>query len=121
MSEQVKKQRLFMDALYVVANVGYDKEVRAVFSLNRGTWTDFRLWSVIINDKIKRTERKRDKDYDFAYYTEECEETRLIHQVRVGRESSVLRLLRLVRMCTSWIRTAGRPSFMPVQQGERGW
>jgi len=44
-----------MDALYVVANVGYDKEVRAVFSLIRGTWTVFRLWSVIINRKIKHT------------------------------------------------------------------
>ena len=53
-SEQNAKQRLFMDALYVVANVGYDKEVRAVFSLIRGTWTVFRLWSVIINRKIKR-------------------------------------------------------------------
>ena len=53
-AEQTAKQRLFMDALYVVANVGYDKEVRAVFSLIRGTWTVFRLWSVIINRKIKR-------------------------------------------------------------------
>ena len=41
-----------MDALYVVANVGNDKEVRAVFSLIRGTWTVFRLGSVIINRKI---------------------------------------------------------------------
>ena len=55
LSEQAAKERLFMDALYVVANVGYDKEVRAVFSLNIGTWTDERLWSVIINDKIKHT------------------------------------------------------------------
>jgi hypothetical protein len=54
-TEQASKQQLFMDALYVVANVGYDKEVRAVFSLIRGTWTDFRLWSVIINRKIKHT------------------------------------------------------------------
>ena len=98
-SEQAKKQRLFMDALYVVANVGYDKEVRAVFSLNRGTWTDFRLWSVIINDKVKHTVRKRyicfKEDHPYAYHNIKYEETRLIHQVRVGRESSVLRLLRL--------------------------
>jgi hypothetical protein len=52
-TEQASKQRLSMDALYVVANVGYDKEVRAAFSLIRGTWTVFRLWSVIINRKIK--------------------------------------------------------------------
>ena len=54
-TEQASKQRLFMDALYVVANVGNNKEVRAVFSLIRGTWTVFRLWSVIINRKIKHT------------------------------------------------------------------
>ena len=106
-SEQAKKQRLFMDALYVVANVGYDKEVRAVFSLNRGTWTDFRLWSVIINDKIKHTEwvfndsddEEEDEDSDseeeLAFEETQLKETRLIHQVRVGRESSVLRLLHL--------------------------
>ena len=34
-TEQASKQQLCMDALYVVANVGYDKEVRAVFSLIR--------------------------------------------------------------------------------------
>jgi len=98
-SEQAKKQRLFMDALYVVANVGYDKEVRAVFSLNRDTWTDFRLWSVIINDKIKHTEwvfnDSDDEEEELAFEETQLKETRLIHQVRVGRESSVLRLLHL--------------------------
>ena len=73
-SEQTAKQRLFMDALYVVANVGYDKEVRAVFSLNRDTWTDFRLWSVIINRKIKHTRIERYKDSDDENSEDEEEE-----------------------------------------------
>ena len=75
-SEQTAKQRLFMDALYVVANVGYDKEVRAVFSLNSDTWTDFRLWSVIINRKIKHTriERYKDGEDDNSEDEEEEEE-----------------------------------------------
>jgi len=105
-SEQAKKQRLFMDVLNLVAKNGFLSEVREVFSLNRTVWNDIRFWEVIVNRKHKFKLKYKGGNIDgyeqrvyfwktAAERTLEYEETRLCMQCRFGKESSVYRLLRL--------------------------
>ena len=48
---QQEQQGMFTAVLHIVASAGFVKEVMVCFSLNRGTWNDVRLWSIVINKK----------------------------------------------------------------------
>ena len=50
---QQEQQGMFTAVLHIVASAGFVKEVMVCFSLNRGTWNDVRLWSIVINKKYK--------------------------------------------------------------------
>jgi chromosome segregation ATPase len=50
---QQEQQGMFTAVLHIVASAGFVKEVMVCFSLNRGTWNDVRLWSIVINKKYE--------------------------------------------------------------------
>ena len=59
--EQSRQQHLFLHVMHLVASVGFIADVKAVFSLNKSTWNDWRLWNLIIDKKYKHTETEREK------------------------------------------------------------
>ena len=76
--EQARQQRVFIHVVHIVAGIGYLGEVKACFSLNRDTWNDVRLWSIVVNKKYKH-EEKHSWGGKSTF-----EETRLIHACRTG-------------------------------------
>ena len=102
------QQSLFIKVLRIVVVNGFDKDVLVCLSLGRAMWNDMQLWRVVIDRKYKHRERTQkktvpeedldsiiDENLDENYVVVKYVETRLIRACRVGRESTVRRLLRL--------------------------
>ena len=87
LERQRRHERAFLDVLHVMAGAGFvAKEYLVVLRLNQRTWNDPRLWAPLVNVKYKYTTRVEKF---------QREEARLVRECREGRETSVLRLLRL--------------------------
>lgn len=107
--KQQQQQNLFIKVIRVVVVKGFDKDVLVCLSLSRAMWNDMQLWRVVIDRKYKHRERiqklsvpeedldsiSSDDELDENYVVVKCVETRLIRACRVGRESTVRRLLGL--------------------------